>query len=430
LTPATAWKTVNKVSTTTKLPGDAFLFHSDQVHRGLLYTVESGTAGLPITFGAYGGGARPIMTLATLLSSGWSDIGSNRWTHAVTTDPTQVFFDSVRGTVQVSQAAVNAPLEWYWAANVLTVFSTSDPATAFTNPGVEEDGGGSYGAVAAFGLNYLACVGLHASKSRYGFWLGGAGNHNSLTDCEGSLCYYDGASWLAGNTFGTATDCIMHDNAHNGLSFAVDADNGIVSGGSFYNNAYGSDAMFAGGIGVSVYQSTDIVVFGTTCYHNTYGLKTFDVLTENVTFSTNYCYENSLFNIDVDTSGPGIIVEYNECYGAGTHQIAVEVSADGAIVRYNNVHDGPAGDGLAGIEVLGTEDVEVYYNVIWNTENGIGLYGDPTGTKLYNNTIASAMAASLRRSLIAATIRLPVSCRTTTTGIRMARRRSSTMASC
>lgn len=403
LTPALAWQTVDKVSTTTKAPGDVFLFQGGQTHRGLLYTLESGTATNPITFGSYGGG-KAILTLATVLSSGWTSIGSNRWTHAVTPVPTQVFFNSVRGTLEVSQAAVNAPLEWFWASDTLTVYSTSDPATAYTNPGIEQDSGGSFGAVAAYGLNYLVCRDLHATKSRYGFWLGGPGTHNTLINCEGSYCYYDGASFLSGNTYGTILNGEWHHNVHNGASFLIDSHFGTVIGGSSHDNAPGSDVLFDGGQGYAFYQVTDCTVSGVDAYDNTYGLKAYDPLTARITFRDNKAHGNSLFGINVDTCGADCVIEYNEVYDNDTHQIAVEVSGTRTIVRYNRVHDGPAGEGLAGIEVITAADVAIYGNVLYLLENGIALYSSPLRTLIYNNTISAWTAAAIQASFDNASI--------------------------
>ena len=119
------------------IPGDQILFKRGEVWREQLTVPSSGSSGNPITIGAYGSGALPVINGANLLSSGWTQFSSTVWQASVTTRPNQVFFNGVRGTPVASVAAINAASKWYWASNILYVYSTSNPATAFTNPGIE-----------------------------------------------------------------------------------------------------------------------------------------------------------------------------------------------------------------------------------------------------------------------------------------------------
>lgn len=59
LTPATAWRTVDQVSTRTFLPGESILFERGGEWRGRLSASSSGTVEAPILYGAYGSGAKP-----------------------------------------------------------------------------------------------------------------------------------------------------------------------------------------------------------------------------------------------------------------------------------------------------------------------------------------------------------------------------------
>lgn len=60
LTPDSAWQTISKVNAANLQPGDSVLFRRGDVWRQMLQPATSGTAGNPITFGAYGTGTRPI----------------------------------------------------------------------------------------------------------------------------------------------------------------------------------------------------------------------------------------------------------------------------------------------------------------------------------------------------------------------------------
>ncbi len=72
--PSTPWLTINKVNTSTFNPGDSILFENTCTWREQLTVPSSGSAGSPITFGAYGTGAAPIISGA----SRWSLSGRMR----------------------------------------------------------------------------------------------------------------------------------------------------------------------------------------------------------------------------------------------------------------------------------------------------------------------------------------------------------------
>lgn len=61
----------------------------------------------------------------------------NQWQATCTTEPQLVYFNGTRGTKEVSQAALDAANEWFWASNILYIYSTSDPDTAYVSPGIE-----------------------------------------------------------------------------------------------------------------------------------------------------------------------------------------------------------------------------------------------------------------------------------------------------
>jgi len=61
LSPASAWRTLPKVNTTTFGPGDRILFKAGTKYTGQLALRGSGSAGNPIVVGIYGGTARPLI---------------------------------------------------------------------------------------------------------------------------------------------------------------------------------------------------------------------------------------------------------------------------------------------------------------------------------------------------------------------------------
>jgi parallel beta-helix repeat protein len=73
------WKTLNKLNSFHNLqPGDYVLFKRGDTFYGSITISNSGSAGNPITFGAYGTGPKPIITGFTTVSN-WTNIGGNVW---------------------------------------------------------------------------------------------------------------------------------------------------------------------------------------------------------------------------------------------------------------------------------------------------------------------------------------------------------------
>lgn len=58
-TQGTAWKTLDKVSSTTFAPGDKILFKAGERWTGTLYPKGSGESGNPIVIDMYGSGSKP-----------------------------------------------------------------------------------------------------------------------------------------------------------------------------------------------------------------------------------------------------------------------------------------------------------------------------------------------------------------------------------
>ena len=77
---ATPWKTLAKLNSifSTLNPGDVILFQRGNVFSGSIGAIKSGSASLPITFGAYGSGAKPIISGLTTLSN-WVSTGNGVW---------------------------------------------------------------------------------------------------------------------------------------------------------------------------------------------------------------------------------------------------------------------------------------------------------------------------------------------------------------
>jgi hypothetical protein len=82
------WRSLNKVNAVTLRPGDTVLFQRGGVWRGTLVPC-SGREGAPVTYGAYGDGARPLLLGSVSRSDpgDWHREGDNIW---ATSQPTVV----------------------------------------------------------------------------------------------------------------------------------------------------------------------------------------------------------------------------------------------------------------------------------------------------------------------------------------------------
>lgn len=126
------WQTVAQVNKAALKAGDQVLFMRGGTWRETLVPQASG-----VTYGIWGSGARPVISGADLLSSGWTHYTGNIWSHTLAASPSQVWTNGILASQVSSLAAVLAPGQWVYGGGSLYLYSTSNPASAFTSPGVE-----------------------------------------------------------------------------------------------------------------------------------------------------------------------------------------------------------------------------------------------------------------------------------------------------
>ena len=78
-----AWKTLSKVNASIFNAGDQILFRKGDSFYGTITVKNSGTAGSPIIYGAYGTGANPVISGFTTIT-GWTNEGGGIYSKAVT----------------------------------------------------------------------------------------------------------------------------------------------------------------------------------------------------------------------------------------------------------------------------------------------------------------------------------------------------------
>jgi len=78
--PSTPWKTLGKLNSyfASLMPGDSVLFKRGETFYGSITILKAGTTSLPIIFGAYGTGEKPVITSLVTLGS-WVSKGNGIW---------------------------------------------------------------------------------------------------------------------------------------------------------------------------------------------------------------------------------------------------------------------------------------------------------------------------------------------------------------
>ena len=330
------WKTIAQVNGSSFLAGDTVLFQCGETWREQLTVPDSGSDGSPITFGAYGTGAKPKIYGSTQIST-WSDEGSNIWYATCAADPMSVWFvntdDSiVWGTKCAAKVDVTEEYEWWWddPNDRLYVYAATDPDTRYTS--VE-------------GAVRLNCI------RQYKDYITIDGLDLRFSQNYGIRCSYDPHP----------NYCTIQNNeiSYIGVMFAALAD-GIILGGNAHvarNNTI-HDAGTHG-----IFLLSNLTTYNTTN----------NIVEDNTIFD---CYHSC---IDMQTT-----------ISNGTNS--------GHIIRRNLIYTTPnyakPSLGCSGIligsdaELRVIDDVEISDNIIFNIwSQGIGCYGYVTNTNFYNNTI-------------------------------------------
>lgn len=115
LSPEKAWKTVAKVNGFQFAPGDSILFQRGGEWRESLIASSDGSADSPITYDAFGEGAKPILWGSEKLDNAeFTPAGDGKWAYAIATQADSALVDHVFVPSR-------------WENGVLTIESPGDP---------------------------------------------------------------------------------------------------------------------------------------------------------------------------------------------------------------------------------------------------------------------------------------------------------------
>jgi hypothetical protein len=289
--------------------------------------------------------------------------GLNTWGATCTTEPNIVFFDGTRGTKVANLAAVDSERDWFWASNVLYCYSTTDPDTAYTSPGIES--GSRTACVYLDSKDYVTVENLELKHANLdGVRLATAGNNLTVNACDINNNY----AW------GVNAYCTSQN------------ENGVISN---------SEISYNGGSGISLNRSKNWTITGNSVHHNCQ-------LTDNETY---HAYSAGI-KLNPQVTCLGNIIEHNTIYSNGVGLavseglgIWIDTNGAGNIVRYNLIYS----NNYLGIKNERTSSTQIYYNIIHSTTypnstsgSGAGLYitgdndgdGGPANSNLvYNNVL-------------------------------------------
>lgn len=243
-----------------------------------------------------------------VVSGPWTDLGNNVWstTLSVVSVPSQIRFNTTSGTQVNSQAEVDSANEWYWTSNTLYVYSTSDPATAYTSPGINQtDNFNAIGIGQASGnagnlitidncmftnFSHAGVKGgyrFHIKNSRFDN-IGTDGNDHDVymtgvqTDGNEAIIEYSYLGYTPGaalHLYSNPSNIIVRYNIINGLSGSN-------------RNAWG--ILLSG---------NNIEVYNNTIYGNATGLSFYSSNSHHNLVYNNIFYNNSSRDIEIDSQG-------------------------------------------------------------------------------------------------------------------------------
>ncbi len=97
---AQAWRTLERLDQVqySLQPGDQVLLERGGTYRGILPINSSGTSSAPLTFGAYGTGAKPVIAGSDLVT-GWQPYQGNIWKASVSSQVEQVYVNGALMTL-------------------------------------------------------------------------------------------------------------------------------------------------------------------------------------------------------------------------------------------------------------------------------------------------------------------------------------------
>lgn len=316
-----------------------------------------------------------IENQGTYISFGVEIDHTNIWNASLTTAPNMVFFNGTKGT-NVSYTELDFANEWNWTSNMLYVYSTSDPDTAYTNPGIEATVRTS--CIDTNVKSYLTFDGIRVERATTNGFLVNTNTStrpSNITIQNSEVYWQDQYGITIGNSGAT------HLTPNN-----VTIDNTTIS---------------------DWFRSLQVAPVGTITSPAIFqlagdGSGGDNLIVRNCTIESDLAItqsNNDRNGIHILT-GDNILIEYNEI-NQSEHGIFIQGNESGNAyaetytIRYNYIHN--TTDDAIWLKETDQTDSAVYYNIIYNTgDNGIHLQSSSTSYgSYYNNIIHTTLNAAI-----------------------------------
>jgi parallel beta-helix repeat protein len=355
--PNTPWRTLDKLNALfpSLKQGDAVYLKRGDVFYGAITAAASGTPGQPITIGAYGSGARPVISGLTPLTA-WTSMGGNVWACAnsslgatvntvLINDATQEMgrypnsdapnkgylnFESFVGNSSITDYQLSSSPNWTGGEVVIrNRMSILDRSTITTHSGNT--------------LYHTSASPYVPGEPGYGYFIQ---NHRAALDRQGEWYYHPGSKILyvyfsnnnpyAYDVKASSVDNLVTAFRQSNLVFDNLSLKGANKDGFSFtigdrNQIKNCEVLFSGRDGIVVAEVTNVVVENSTINYsnnNSVNLQYGDdgaVIRNNLIDNTmpfGGMAQNSDGNgIGLSASGNGILLEYNRVLNSGFNGI-------------------------------------------------------------------------------------------------------------
>jgi len=355
---STPWLTINKVNTSTFYPGDSILFQSTCTWREQLSVASSGSSGSPITFGAYGSGAAPIID-GTKAVTGWSLYSGSIYQATISGYTPRVLFEDASLLALGASAGALTAGQYFYSSGTLYVYTTAGDNPSGHTMEATAIPATYYALIQLNGVSYITIQGLALNRSNWG-----------------GIYIYPGAAGITiqNNTFTYNVQNDVDTQSYNGEMSA--SSNISILNNACTNSGLGRSRGYPMGMCVNLGSVNGGTVSGNSSINQGgEGLGT-SGNNNNIIFSNNYVSASGGIGIYICAGYPrwtasksvtNTTVEYNYVTGSAitSYELASEVS--GGNVTYTNF----------------------FGNVSVNpgTENGLAFGNGVAGTVLQNNAI-------------------------------------------
>lgn len=363
---ATPWATVSKLNSVTLVPGDQVLFRRGDTWNEALVPNQSGSAGNPIIYDAYGSGSNPVFSGFTSLTS-WTVVSGTLWSATLPAGASETMV-TVNGAITSPGRFPNTG----WLT--MTTGGSSSFTTSHPNPDSYNDGNvvikkrqwmidkQKITSITSSGpsggtINFTNTTGYPA-RTGWGFFFT---DHPNTCDLQnewyyqpgtpGSLFMRSSGNPSANNVKAAVLPTVLNINNKNyikiqNLTFEGSTANLVEIEAGNGNQIISCDLRFAGKLGMNANYMINFLMSACNIYQTNYSgidaiFGQYQKFVGN-TFSYNgmkveLCGPHNKANHALWVNGDRNVMEYNHVYNIG--YVGIDFSGSYDTCQYNYIHD-------------------------------------------------------------------------------------------